>query len=176
MRVPDIPKLERCLEARSWRQLLALMNCHGLACSTRWTKAQLIASLSLHLREQSFLEVSIANLEPSAYDALRALVDAGGQLPAERFGGLYGGGMPVAPLGSDDMTQAVTPAQQLWVQGLIFLWPRRITPGTVQRVVIASDLLAAMAEVTEQVRPGMRQVSHWRCKCGRVVRLIWIGQ
>jgi len=141
-----LPNLQQCLAAASWRHLLALMAGHGLPCSTRWRKDDLIAALLAHLQDAVTWRRRLPELGESAYAALRSLLQADGALPAITFQATFGQLRPYRPWrqetsGPPPWQAPASPAERLWYLGLIYLDPPTPTPGVVQRVVVPADLL-----------------------------------
>jgi|GEM_PF-1307449 len=141
-----LPGLHDCLAAASWRRLLAIMAGHGLPCSTRWLKADLIAALYPHLLDPTTWRQRIPELSAAARSALDTLLQSGGALPAVTFLATFGQIRPHRPWREAVPEPApwqapASPAERLWYLGLIYLDPPASGPGTVQRVLIPAELL-----------------------------------
>lgn len=131
---PVLPNLRQCLEAASWRRLLAMMACHGLPCSTRWLKADLVAALHAHLLDAATWRQRIPELGAPARSALDTLVQAGGALPAPTFQETFGAVRPYRPWRDDAPAQVPweapgAPAERLWYLGLLYFDPPAAGPG-----------------------------------------------
>lgn len=149
---PVPPNLHACLTASSWRHLLALMASHGLPCSTRWHKADLIPALLAHLQNAATWRQRIPELGEPAQAALRSLLHAQGAVSAIAFQASFGDLRPYRPWRRETTTpppwQApASPAERLWYLGLIFLDPPAPAPGVAQRVVIPADLLPILRDL-----------------------------
>ena len=135
-----------CLEASSWRRLLAIMASHGLPCSTRWRKAELVRALQAHLSEPANLRQVVLNLEEPARSALLALLQAGGMLPARTFADAFGDVRPHRPWRkgageAEPWRNPASPTERLWYLGLLHMQPARPKPGETQYAVLPADLL-----------------------------------
>jgi hypothetical protein len=149
MAAPAHPDLHTCLETASWRRLLAIMASHGLPCSTRWRKADLVQALHAHLSQADTLAQIITNLGQPAQDALVALLRAGGMLPARPFTATFGTIRPHRPWRKESQpdqpwSNPASPAERLWYLGLLHLHPPRPAPGVSQHMIIPADLLAPL--------------------------------
>ena len=159
MDIPAHPNLRACLEASSWRRLLAIMASHGLPCSTRWRKADLIQALHTHLSQPDVLRHIVTRLSKPAQDALAALLRADGALPAPTFTAIHGAIRPYRPWRKDSQPQQpwqnpASPAERLWYLGLLYMHPPKPAPRVTQQAIIPADLLPLLQGLLLDSRTG----------------------
>jgi hypothetical protein len=176
MTIHNLPPLRDCLETTTWRRLLAVMDSHGLPASTRWRKAELIATLHLHLLAPSNLRQVVQSLSKPAQEALSALLQAGGSLPARAFAAHFGQIRPHRPW-RQDATESepwripVSPAERLWYLGLLYLWPQRPTPGQMQQAVLPAELLDLVQSFL--LTPQIEAPVHLLARPSAAPNLLW---
>lgn len=173
---PVLPNLHDCLEATSWRRLLALMASHGLACSTRWRKADLIAALHAHLLNPVTWQRGIPDLGAPARSALETIVQAGGRLPATTFLGAFGPVRPHRPWRADAPQEApwqnpASPTERLWYLGLLYLQPPKAGPGAPQQAILPAELLPIVRSLL--LTPAADQPARLLPRPGRPPDLAW---
>lgn len=83
-----LPDLFTCLHNCTWRKLLAILETHGLSASTRQRKDETVQRLLIHL--PTTMPSIISHFAQSENDAIFALLNANGQLPAVRFQERFG--------------------------------------------------------------------------------------
>lgn len=176
MSTPHLPTLQECLETSTWRRLLAIMNSHGLPCSTRWRKDELIQTLHPHLSAPAVLRQVVLNLGDPARKALSALLQAGGQLPANPFATAFGDVRPYRPWREDSVDpepwqNPASPTERLWYLGLLHLLPRRPKPGETQHAVLPAELLDDLSHLL--LSPQTEQPVRLRTKPGTSPGLLW---
>ena len=159
MDIPAHPNLRACLEASSWRRLLAMMASHGLPCSTRWRKADLIQALHTHLSQPDVLRHTVTRLSKSAQDALAALLRADGALAAHTFTATYGAIRSYRPWRKDSQPQQpwqnpASPAERLWYLGLLYMHPPKPAPRVTQQAIVPADLLPSLRGLLLDSRTG----------------------
>ena len=150
MDAAQLPSLRACLVATTWRHLLAMMESHGLPCSTRWRKDDLVAALHAHLSDPAVLRRVVLALPASAQAALLALLNAAGALPVSQFSTHFGQVRPHRPWREEagqppPWRSPASPAERLWYLGLFYLMPHRPPPGERQRAVVPAELLGELA-------------------------------
>ena len=169
MEDPALPNLATCLAATAWRWLLLIAESHGLRCSTRLSKAELVAIIHQHLTQPAVLTAIITQQSPSVQRVLAILLRAQGAALAQPFKATYGEIQPL-PAWRRGLAQSYLAAsitQRLVGLGLLYADPPQAQPGVVQRMVVPAELrlllqpLALAAEVAPTtpvpwVRPG-----HW---------------
>ncbi len=176
--MPDLalPNLRACLEAASWRRLLAMMATHGLPCSTRWRKADLVSALHEHLAAPATWRQPIAELHGPARTALSALLQAAGALPATAFTATFGPVRPHRPWRDDapaipPWQAPASPAERLWYLGLLHLDPPAAGPGVVQRIITPAELLPILQPLLRTTEAD--QPLHLLPRPGRPADLAW---
>ncbi len=118
--------LNTCLQATTWRHLLAIARMHGLPGSTRTPKAVLVQTLTEYLSHSDTVQHIIRHLDDPARRALRTLLDADGKLPAQLFHTRFGPLRPYRPWAKDQADQPppwqepTSTTERLWYLGLIF--------------------------------------------------------
>lgn len=173
------PDLRTCLEAASWRRLLAIMASHGLPASTRWHKTDLVDVLAAHLANPATLRPLLLDLSPAAQAALRALLPANGGLPVQSFSAAFGAIRPhqswrrsaEAPASRQPWRDPASPAELLWYLGLLHLHPPKPAPGASQLVVLPADLLTILSELL--LAPQAQQPLRLLLRPGRPADLAW---
>ncbi|MCE7987670.1 MAG: WYL domain-containing protein [Caldilinea sp. CFX5] len=168
--MPMLPDLHTCLRQTPWRQLLGIMAANGLSASTRWPKADLVAALQAHLQQPTWLTTIIPAFPAAVQQALQALLQAGGQLPAAGFQERYGALQPYRPWRTaaaaagprtphaPDEEPALpppwqapaTPAAALWWRGLIYLHPPKADPRIPQQITLPAELLPPLQQLLAQ--------------------------
>lgn len=176
MSASDLPSLQNCLETSTWRRLLGIMDSHGLPCSTRWRKGELIQSLHPHLSDPAVLRQVVLSLGDPARRALSALLRASGQLPASSFTATFGDVRPYRPWREDSPNpepwqNPSSPTERLWYLGLLHLLPRRPEPGETQQAVLPAELLDALTHLL--LIPQTEQPVRLRATPGTSPELPW---
>jgi len=169
-----LPHLDHCLQASSWRWLLLVAERHGLPCSTRWSKAQVVAALHQHLLQPAIITTIIPQQTATVQAAFAALVRGDGAALAQPFLAAYGAVRtpPNWYRGLAKLYGDASPVEQLFVLGLAYFDPPLAKPGVMQRVVLPAELLAivqgqAPAQSTDlpalarQTRPGQPPDLAW---------------
>lgn len=159
-----LPDLTTCLQQTPWRQLLGMMQRHGLVASTRWSKADLVEALHQHLLQPQTLTAIIPQLGTDVHHALTTLLAADGMLPAQTFLQTFGALRAYRPWHKDEpapaqpWASAASPTEQLWWLGVLYLDPPRLQPGTHQRVVLPADLLPLLQTLLAPTPAQPRQL------------------
>lgn len=150
--------LQEHLPIQSWRHLLAILAAHGLSISTSKAKTPLIAQLHTHLTKPETLVAIIAQLDPTAKDALRTLVTADGALPVHTFEARFGPIRPYKPWRKDENAgdpqpwlAPISATETLWYFALIFRDPPKRQPGITQHYVIPKVIRKAVHEDTRRI-------------------------
>lgn len=159
-----LPALHTCLQQTPWRQLLGMMQRHGLVASTRWSKTDLVAALHRHLLQPQTLTTIIPQLGTDVHHALSTLLAADGKLPAQTFLQTFGALRAYRPWHKADpapdqpWASAASPTEQLWWLGVLYLDPPRLQPGTQQWVVLPADLLPLLQTLLAPTSAQPRQL------------------
>ena len=143
------PTVETCLEASSWRHLQIVARKHNLPCSNRIRKVDFIHSLHQTLTNAQITPLIISQLEPTAQEALSALLAAKGVLPLHRFQERFGPIRQYRPKQETDSSKpwlTPTPTEQLLYLGLIYRYPAKATTGQQPQIVIPSELLGLLSK------------------------------
>ena len=137
--------LTACLQAANWRHLMAVSTTLGLKPHHRRAKHALIEMLSRSLTDRSTIKRVVEGLSPEADQALQSLVRAGGIVPIEDFALSFGVLRLYRPWWADSPRQPwrtpVSPTEELYYQGLIYLTSQETPQGRGEYVVIPQEIL-----------------------------------
>ena len=140
--------LEECLQQLPWRTIAAIAQAQAQPYTHRHDKPTFCARLAAAIIEPERLQATWRALSTEAQAALRALVEAGGQMRREVFTARFGSIRPYKPWRDDapvaPWENPVSPAEELAYRGLVFA----INQGTKRRplwaVVLPDEIKTAL--------------------------------
>jgi len=134
----SLPNLKACLEQTNWRQLKAIMACHGIPIANNQRKSDIIELLHNHLTSIEVIKSIIAQFDGNEQSALRALVQAEGKAIDHAFERSHGITRAYRPWdkkeaqGEQPWLNPISATEALWWRGLIYLTPPKPTSGELQ--------------------------------------------
>jgi hypothetical protein len=158
-------KLRGCLLQQTWRTLRAIARVRKLPFDDHLPKQDSASRLAQHLVEPDSLLQVLSGLSLEAQAALRALIEADGQMRREVFTARFGSIRPYKPW-RDDAPPApwenpASPAEELAYHGLVFA----INQGTKKRplwaVVLPDEIKAALPSPTPALRAPPPSPKAW---------------
>lgn len=127
--------LKTCLQASRWHHLRTVARTLGLKASSNASKGQLIETLEEALVQPQPLTDCLRHLSSQAHDILRALVILGDEIPYSEFAHHFGLLHPRRP------QHALSPAEELYHHGLIYLTTQETPHGRQEHVVLPKEIL-----------------------------------
>jgi len=151
--------LQQCLELLPVRQIRALANSLNISLGSVYDRAIWIKKLRDHLLSTDYLATVLRNLDAEAFNALRMLMDSNGHTSRAAFQDQFGKIRLWRPWRGDASNvkpwlTISSPAESLFYQGLIYLFPWKTEPGVHQKVVIPLDLQRQLAELMNSTKQG----------------------
>jgi len=145
--------LEECLQQLPWRTIAAIAQAQALPYTHRHDKPTICARLAAAIIEPERLPATWRALSPEAQAALRALIEADGQMRREVFTARFGSIRPYKPWREETppapWENPASPAEELAYRGLVFA----INQGTKRRplwaVVLPDEIKAAVSPFLE---------------------------
>jgi hypothetical protein len=152
-------KLQGCLLQQTWRTLRAIARVRKLPFDDHLSKQDSASRLAQHLIEPDSLRQVLTGLSLEAQAALRALIEADGQMRQEVFTARFGPIRPYKPW-RDDAPQApwespASPAEELAYRGLVFTANQGTKKRPVWAVILPDEIKAALSPLLERAMSAL---------------------